>query len=435
MKSSKTPFYRHTSILLAIAFTAGVGVGSVSDSLNSQASQTSILQRSPFIQQVGKKGSIDSLGKALAYDVYRGNLVEDKVGDSEGVSDEPSALPPETLPIPKAQTGTVETTLMSSSAMSCDYEKPAKPVYKGSALIQNQAVSIEAGGTAQVTIAYKNEGNIPWFSHASGCTNEPVVQLGTTHELDRASLFAMIGQSSSGWADTNRIQMTTPRVDPGASAMFTFILKAPSTEDVYREIFGVVIPGKMWVKNSDAGLNITVGHPYDDATLAKKLSYINGSGNGAAIDINAAKSVTVDLSEQKAILKLGDYVVREFFVSSGARKTPTPVGTWKILFKQQARIGGASPHYIMPKWQAIRPDGYGFHALPVLGNATLRARIRALGDQVEVPTEWFTNDAFWSEALDHIGTPRSHGCVRFLPDDAAYVYDFTDIGTPVIVQK
>lgn len=439
MSPSKTPFYRHTSILLAIAFTAGVGVGSLSDSLDARQTQDSVLHRSRFIKSLTKSASIESVGKSLAYEVYDGQIVDDKVGDDESASDVKVVRPEDALPVPKIDTSNKKSVNDKAPAfdftISCDYEKPEKPVYKGSAMIQNQAVSVAAGGKVEVTIAYKNEGNVPWFSNSSGCKDEPVVQLGTTHELDRASIFAIAGETSSGWADTNRIHMTTPRVDPGASALFTFTLKAPSVEDVYREMFGVVIPGKMWVKYSDSALNITVGRPYDEETAAKKFFYINGSGSGAAIDISAPKSVMVDLSEQKATLKLGEYVVREFFVSSGARKTPTPVGTWKILFKQQARIGGASPHYIMPKWQAIRPDGYGFHALPVLGNASLRSRIRALGPDVEVPTEWFTNDAFWSEALDHIGTPRSHGCVRFLPDDAAYTYDFTDVGTPVIVQK
>ncbi|MBP7898829.1 L,D-transpeptidase family protein [Candidatus Gracilibacteria bacterium] len=430
---SKKPFYRHTSILLAVAFTTGIGIGSLSDSLNVQSSQDSILQRSPFVQSVTKKASLDSIGKVLAYEVYDGKVVDDKVGDDLNAPDVPKKVDTTPVPVPKVEKPENQAPVFSYD-VSCDYTTVDKPVYKATSLLKNQGVSSLPNGIMRVTIAYKNDGNIPWFSDSSGCANGPVVQLGTTHELDRDSVFAH-SDIGSGWAASNRIYMSSPRVDPGQTAMFTFDIKAPSVEDVYREMFGIVIPGVTWVKDSDFGLNVTVGQPYDEETAQKKLFFINGSGRGVDVNLSAEKSVEVDLSEQKATLRLGDYVVRVFSVSTGAPDHPTPVGTWKILFKQQVRIGGAAPFYIMPKWQAIRPDGYGFHGLPSLGNATLRAKIRALGPDEPVPTEWFKTDSFWTEALDHIGSARSHGCVRYLPDDADYIYDFTDIGTPIIVHK
>lgn len=428
----KTPFYRHTSLLLAVAFTAGIAVGSITDSLDSKLGQGSILQRSPFIQELTRGTTVPSYGEVLAYDVYEGDLVPDRIGDDESASDTVTPVIDESLPVPDA--GTIPSVKPLAPLVSCEYTAPEKPLYKATALSKTQSVSLDTGDTLRISILYKNEGNTTWFSENSGCKNVPVAQLGTMQPLDRASYFQS-NNPDGGWAATNRVVMSTPRVNPGSEALFTFDIKAPSFEDIYREVFGVVLPGVTWIKNSESSLEITVGDPYDDETAAKVRFYMNGSGYGSAIDLLAEKKVEIDLSEQKAVLKLGDYVVREFRVSSGAPKTPTPVGTWKVLFKQQVRIGGASPFYIMPKWQAIRPDGYGFHALPSLGNASLRARIRALGPDKEVPTDWFTNDAMWSEALDHIGSPRSHGCVRFLPDDAAYVYDFTDVGTPVVVVK
>lgn len=61
----------------------------------------------------------------------------------------------------------------------------------------------------------------------------------------------------------------------------------------------------------------------------------------------------------------------------------------------------------------FRPSGYGLHALPSLGN---------------------DGGIFWTEALTHIGIPVSHGCVRILPEDAIWLYDFTEIGDTVTVQ-
>ena len=85
----------------------------------------------------------------------------------------------------------------------------------------------------------------------------------------------------------------------------------------------------------------------------------------------------------------------------------------------------------MPKWMAFRP-GYGIHALPSLGSASLRSKIRSYRDG-EVPTSLFTDDVFWKEALSHIGIPVSHGCIRLLPDDAEFAFNFTPVGTRVVV--
>ena len=111
---------------------------------------------------------------------------------------------------------------------------------------------------------------------------------------------------------------------------------------------------------------------------------------------------------------LDNLSIAEFRVSSGAAKTPTPVGETSITLKQETRIGGKSPHYIMPKFMWFRTGGYGFHALPSLKT---------------------DGGFFWTEARNHIGIPVSHGCIRLLPEDADFLYDFADIGTRVKVQR
>ena len=256
----KTPFYRHTSLLLAVAFTAGVAVGGITDSLDSQLGQSSILQRSPFIQELTRNSTVPSYGEVLAYDVYQGDLVEDRVGDDESASDEVLPVSEDALPIPDA--GHIPSLKSLSPLISCEYTKPEKPVYKATALNKSQSVSMNAGDMLRISVLYKNEGNTTWFSETSGCKDVPVAQLGTLQPLDRASYFQS-NDPDSGWADTNRVVMSTPRVDPGSEALFTFDIKAPSFEDIYKEVFGVVLPGVTWIKNSESSLDITVGEPYD----------------------------------------------------------------------------------------------------------------------------------------------------------------------------
>lgn len=434
----KTPLYKHTSILLAVAFVAGIGIGSVSDSLKGGSLNASVIQNSAFVRSLGKKPSLQSIGKTLAYDVSDGNIIPDLAGDSTDLT--PSDLKPVepvALPVPKVEKSVIEIP-KPVVAVDCTYEKPDKPVYKATPVTQSQSFSAASGDLIHVSVVYKNEGNAPWFSDSAGCKN-PTTELGTTRELDRVSQFYSSAKES-GWADNNRIILTTPRVNPGEEGIFSFDMQTPTEEDLYREYFSVLVPGVKWVDNSESYLDIEVGSPYDRSTMLQKMNYLNSSVGAKVVDLLAPKSVEVDLSQQKAQLKLGDYVIREFRVSSGAAKTPTPVGNYHIGFKEQVRIGAESPFYIMPVFQGLVRDGrsfvgYGFHALPSLGSASLRSKIRAALSKNElIPTEWFAGDAFWSEALDHIGSPRSHGCVRFLPADADFMFNFTDIGTPVIVR-
>jgi lipoprotein-anchoring transpeptidase ErfK/SrfK len=111
-------------------------------------------------------------------------------------------------------------------------------------------------------------------------------------------------------------------------------------------------------------------------------------------------------------LKVGDIVIREFPISTGTWRTPTPYGNTQIYYKQEVRVGAKWPHYIMPKWMNFRHGGYGIHALPSIQ---------------------YGNGWFWREALNHIGTRRSHGCIRLLPADAEFAYEWTPVGTAVWV--
>lgn len=435
---TKTPFYKHTSILLAVAFVSGVGVGSLTDSLQTKELSASVIQNSAFVRSIGHSSSVRGVGEVLAYSVSEGDVIQDLGADSEDVSPDDPRATPEVLPVPEKETSSVAHP-RRLEPVSCDFEKPVKPVYKATPLTANQSFSAQQGDVIQVSISYKNDGNMPWFADDSGCQSS-VLQLGTTRELDRESIFYS-DSNGSGWFEKNRISMSEGRVDPGQEATFSFDMRIPDESDLYREYFSIMVPGVKWIQDSESYIDIEVGEPYDRATLLKKMNFLNSSVGANSIDLDAEKSVEIDLSEQRAYVKLGDYVVRSFLVSSGAKKYPTPVGQYHIEFKQPVRIAAAPPFYIMPVFQGLVRDGYtfvgyGFHALPSLGSPALRAKIKAaLAKGEPVPTEWFTSDSFWTEARDHIGTPRSHGCVRFLPDDANFVYQFTEIGTKVIVRQ
>ncbi len=101
-------------------------------------------------------------------------------------------------------------------------------------------------------------------------------------------------------------------------------------------------------------------------------------------------------------------VLDAYLVSSGKRGMGTPIGEHAIYNKFPRAYSKAYGLY-MPYWMAIVPDGkMGLHELP----------------------EW---PGGYKEGANHLGTPVSHGCVRLGVGPAKIVYDWADIGTPVIV--
>ena len=305
------------------------------------------------------------------------------------------------------------TTTEEEEIVSCNYEAPAIPEFKASFIAARKKGLVAQSEAFKTQIYILNEGNTPWFSSDSGCDG-PQVNLGTDKERDRSSVFFTDDLLwESGWTKANRIQMDSKRVDPGKMAVFTFWSKAPNKDGYYREIFAPVAEGFTWIEGGTATADIVVGKGMLPPEERKYLKYIQESTNLAELDLSGDKTVEVSISKQRMKLKIGEYVIKEFPVSTGTYRTPTPYGETTIFQKQQVRVAHGYPHYIMPKWMQFRP-GYGIHALPSLGN---------------------DNGIFWREALNHIGTRRSHGCIRLLPKDAEFAYEFGEIGTKVKVVK
>lgn len=121
---------------------------------------------------------------------------------------------------------------------------------------------------------------------------------------------------------------------------------------------------------------------------------------GKYIDINLESQVMVIFQDGKAL--------EAFVVSSGKRGMETPKGDHQIYNKAQ-RVWSKKYGLYMPYWMAIISDGsVGIHELP----------------------EW---PGGFKEGAFHLGIPVSHGCVRLGVGSAQRVFDWAEIGTPVIV--
>jgi len=128
--------------------------------------------------------------------------------------------------------------------------------------------------------------------------------------------------------------------------------------------------------------------------------------------------VRISIADQKMCIEAyGNRCAREYPVSTGENKTPTPIGDFKIWFKEKLRVSGGETPYRMPNYMSLKDSGeYGLHALPYLGNTT-------------------TGSDFWHEALWHIGIPVSHGCVRLLPEHSNEIFEMIPVDTPVFIRS
>jgi len=123
-----------------------------------------------------------------------------------------------------------------------------------------------------------------------------------------------------------------------------------------------------------------------------------------------SKYILVDISEQHMYVYEGDTLIYSFVASTGMNNA-TRVGTFAVQSKIPNAYG-STWNIWMPNWLGIYWAGgleNGIHALPILPNgATL-----------------------WE---GYLGRPVSYGCVVLGTYESRLLYDWAEIGTPVVIQ-
>ncbi|MBN1305775.1 MAG: L,D-transpeptidase family protein [Anaerolineales bacterium] len=109
--------------------------------------------------------------------------------------------------------------------------------------------------------------------------------------------------------------------------------------------------------------------------------------------------IDVDLTNQRLYAYEGNVIVNSFVVSTGTWQTPTVTGKYRVYVKFRYTTM-AGPGYYLPDvpYTMYFYKGYAIHG-----------------------TYWHNN----------FGTPMSHGCINLTISDAAWVYDFSSVGTLV----
>ncbi len=164
----------------------------------------------------------------------------------------------------------------------------------------------------------------------------------------------------------------------------------------------------------------------DDTSVKKGMRLVipmNGSAGGtsakgqtrgsapAAPAGGRGKSILVDISDQHMYAYEGKKLIFSFDVSTG-RNGSTAAGAFSILDKIP-NAWSAPWGFWMPYWMGIYYVGSnlenGFHSLPVLTSG------------VEI----------WG---NEIGVPITYGCVVLSPGDMKRLFNWSEIGTPVIIR-
>jgi LysM repeat protein len=119
--------------------------------------------------------------------------------------------------------------------------------------------------------------------------------------------------------------------------------------------------------------------------------------------VTTGKQIVVDLSDQRVYAYENGVLVRNVLVSTGMWGTPTVSGDYRIYMKYDSQLM-SGPGYYLPgvPWVMYFYQGYSLHG-----------------------TYWHSN----------FGQPMSHGCVNMPTPEAAWMYVWAPIGTPVHVQQ
>lgn len=124
--------------------------------------------------------------------------------------------------------------------------------------------------------------------------------------------------------------------------------------------------------------------------------------------IATGKYIDINVKQQILSIFENGNLVNSFLVSSGKKGMDTPPGEYQIRNKSP-RVWSKTYGLFMPFWMAVANDGkFGIHELP----------------------EW---PGGYKEGANHLGTPVSHGCIRLGVGSAKTVYDWTEVGTPVVI--
>lgn len=211
-----------------------------------------------------------------------------------------------------------------------------------------------------------------------------------------------------------------------ATAVRTFAFASPArlASDVTFQNGMHGITGALWI-NGEASFTSSSGATIVDASGATRITVADvpfGAVHAASADLDrdgveelvavdgapsfvsdtTAKSIVVDVSEQRLYAYEGGVLANTFLVSTAAKGWRTPPGK----------------HVILAKVPFVRYAGPGYD----LGTVQYNLRFKP---------HYYIHYAPWH---DNFGNPMSHGCVNVNLTNMKWIYEWSDEGIPVEVR-
>lgn len=151
------------------------------------------------------------------------------------------------------------------------------------------------------------------------------------------------------------------------------------------------------IQVSQEGSLISVAQPEADRLTPTEMARL-GIGKDSR-----ERWIDVDLSSQTLVAYEGREIVRTFLISTGTWRTPTVTGQYPIFIKHE-KTNMRGPGYFLRDvpYTMYFYRSYGLHG-----------------------TYWHNN----------FGTPMSRGCVNLSIEDAAWLFDFAEVGTLVNIRN
>jgi len=117
---------------------------------------------------------------------------------------------------------------------------------------------------------------------------------------------------------------------------------------------------------------------------------------------SGSKWISIDLSSQRLTAFVGNTAVWSTAVSTGLARTPTPVGRYSIQYKVSSTTMSGPGYYLTGvPWVMGFIGAYSIHG------------------------------AYWH---NNFGNPMSHGCVNLPVGSAQWLYNWSYVGLPVVIQ-
>src|SRR3989339_684253 len=187
-----------------------------------------------------------------------------------------------------------------------------------------------------------------------------------------------------------------------ASFIFFFLIVLPAKAEVLdSDKDGLSDVDEMYIYHTDPQLADTDGDGYlDGLEVDRGFDPLNSSTE------KIAKKIEVDLKTQTLVYYFGDKKMDEFLISSGIPSLPTPRGQFEIL-KKKPIINYSGPGYYLPntKWNLLFTYKGGLGV--------------------------FVHGAYWHNNFGH---PMSHGCVNVAYSNMEDLYNFSEVGTKVVIR-